>query len=330
VSPVRDLSLATMQSWNDGFAMAIPSLLARGDEGDRAFAAACKRAIDRWAAKAPPFAAAAVATLRGQPAGGALPEATAADRAVLVELVMGCRGLGSGDLGKLATFVATHRLADGPTVDAFLWCVATYDDAAWRAALQALVVLGPAVAAVRPDLATQLVRSTVFGVSSLETVGPVAEAWVRAGPAATASELLAAIDTDNWCVTARALAEVVQRGGAAGRALADAAAVARGRTFATVHVEQGAAWANARRRNSGYAEANMKPDHELIVSLATLVLLAAGDERWREPSALQTCLLRCGGTATAESLRAALAAGELPAMSRRLEERLRPQWLEPR
>ncbi|HEU4420217.1 MAG TPA: hypothetical protein VFT55_14875, partial [Planctomycetota bacterium] len=329
VPAVRDLAFATMQGWNDGFAMAIPSLLARSADGDRAFAAACSRAIDRWAAKAPPVATAAVAALRGHAAEGALPEPTAADRTMLAELVMGCRGLGSGELGRLATFVNTHRLTDGRIVDAFLWCVAAHDEAAWRSALQALVVLGPPVVAVRPDLATQLIRSTVIVSALLEEVGPLVEAWVRAGPAATTSELLTAIGCDNWCVCARALAEVVQRGGAPGRAIVDEAAAAPGRDFAGVHVAQGVGWAQARRHGSGHAHITMKPDRELVAALATLVLLAAGDERWREPSMLQACLERCGGGATAESLRAATP-GELPALSRKLEARLRPRWLEPR
>ncbi len=321
---VRDVALATMRGWADGLAIAMPAVAGLARSADPALAAAATRAVERWGAEAPPATSAALRVLRGESGPAPVGPAGAHDRALLAELVLGCRGSTGGELLRLAPFVREHGLASPDVVDAFLWCTVASDEARAQA-LRALVAVGPVVAAVRPDVATELLRSAAVCPGDLREIGPLAEAWIRAGPAAADAELAAAIAGDHWCAAARGLAEAVRRG-ASGAWLADAALAARDRPFADVFVAQGEDWSR-RRGRSGHSWVTKKADPELVAALATLVLLAAGDERWRDEPGLGVCLRRLGEGATAASLFGAKARGELRDLAGRLEAPLRPRWL---
>jgi hypothetical protein len=327
VRAVRDLALATTSAWRDGFAIAVPSLLALAANGtDRAFAAASTRAIDRWLRTTPPATAAAVAVLRGQRPGDVPRPIGDTDLSQLVQLVSGCRGLPNGELTRLAPFVRERALATPDVVGAMLWCVATpHTTPAWRDAVGALVAVGPAVAAARPELAVELVRSGAM--TGNYGFAPVAVAWVRAGPAASPAELASAAAGDDWVVAARALAEIVERGVTPTHAMLDAALAARRASYADVVADQGADW--GRRRGRGWSYVTKKADPELVAGLATLVLLAAGDARWRDAATLERCAGRFGAEAAPDSLLAAKARGELAQLALRLEQGLRPEWLPP-
>lgn len=322
---VRSQSLATMTGWGDDFAIAVPGVLACTKWWPRAEAAAAQRAIERWMRDASPFVAAAVAMLRGERAPSERLTATDRDRATFAQLVMGCRGLEGAGPESLAAFARTQGLVTKPVVSAFLWCVASTGEAQ-REAMRALVALGPSAAKAQPDIATELLRMQAMNLGRLQHAGPVAEAWMRAGPAATSSELEDALECDHWCVAARALVEVLHRGEISARAIAAAAAV-RTRTYEDVSACQGEEW--SRRRGLGFAHVTLVADHESLSALATLVLLAADDARWRDEAEWKLLLSRVGESATVETLLEAKQRGELPALAREIEAARRPDWLEP-
>lgn len=104
--------------------------------------------------------------------------------------------------------------------------------------------LGPRVAAVRPDLEVLPYRSRAVNRTSWLDVCSVS-AWVRAGEAATAEDLLAALRSPLWFVCLRAVAEVLARDMVLGPEWGGVAQGLCRAEWPTVQVDQGEAWAGA-------------------------------------------------------------------------------------
>lgn len=326
--PVRDLALATLRGWRDGFAMAVPSLLLRERGDDRALAAASRVALDGWLrqqAKTPSrrgeVVLAAIAALRGERVALAPGAAAAAERQLLVDLILGCRGLNNGELRRLADFAREHDLVDADVVEAFAWCLATPSREVWHAAVGALIAIGPRGRACCPDLAPRMVRSTVFYASDSPDSVLTADAWIAAGPAATRTDLLAALGSQDWSIAARAMAELLERGIAIDAQIVEAASAASARTFDDVVVSPGEAW--CRQVGVPWQWASLRARPDVVAALTTLVLLAAGDERWRDAKRVRDCLAVLGEGASEATLLAAKAEGHLGDLARTAEAPLR-------
>ena len=321
---VRTHALATTSGWGDGFAIAVPALLACERSWPRAEVAAGQRARDRWMEGASPLRSAAIQILRGDEVPSARMAATDRDRTMFAQLVMGCRGLSGARIESLATFAREQKIVTKPLVNAFLWCVAATDEAQCEA-MRALVALGPSAAKVEPGIATELLRRQAMGLRPSDRSSAITEAWMRAGPAASTTELEDALECDHWCVVARALVEVLHRDAISDRAKT-AAAVVRTRTYADVVVQQGDEWSG--RRGNGFQKSTLAVDHESLSALATLLLLAADDPRWRDEQELRWLLPYLGEDATVDALLGARARGELPALARQIEVTRRPSWMD--
>ena len=100
----------------------------------------------------------------------------------------------------------------------------------------------------------------------------------------------------------------------------------RTRTYADVVVQQGDEWSG--RRGNGFQKSTLAVDHESLSALATLLLLAADDPRWRDEQELRWLLPYLGEDSTVDALLGARARGELPALARQIEVTRRPSWMD--
>jgi hypothetical protein len=264
---------------------------------------------------------AAVAALRGEPIALAAGAAAVADRQLLVDLILGCRGMNNGELRVLADFVRDHELIDADVVEAFAWCFATPSREVWRAAVGALIAIGPRVRACCPDLAMRMVRSTVFYGSDTADSVLTADAWIAAGPAATRADLLAALGSEDWSIVARAMAELLERGIAIDAPIVAAVSAASTRNFGDVVIDPGREW--CRTTGVWVNWARLPQRNDVVAALTTLVLLTAGDERWRDAKRLHDTLAVLGERPSEATLLAAKAEGRLGELARTAEAPLR-------
>ncbi len=320
---LRHLALATVRGWGARMAAAVPSLHAQSGAADKAFAKACESALARWLEKGEGADEVAGRIVRGACLAALgqeappLPEFEMRDVHLLVDLLRGCRGR-TGWLQPIARFVRDRGLAFPEVVRAFVACLGTTDRTSWHEALDALTLLGPVVAKVEPEIDALILRSMVM-YPAIDRLALIGDAWIRAGRSATDADLAAALHGDRWHVALRAASEVVQRGGKPGDAVVIAAAACAERTFAPVAVHQGEEW--ARQRGRGYMVVAPVVEAQWVRTACTLVLLAAGDERWRRDAALRAASVALDEPleAVADTLAAAKAEGRLPELAQRLD-----------
>lgn len=291
---VRDLALATLPAWGRDALVALPALRAfeRHDREDR-FAVACGRAADRILAATRADRPRPVRVLlddvdtllRGGAwarTGDPLDEEAAAELAVVVTGALGTEAWVLEDLAELAVLrgaVGTSgrapSAAELAVVEAFVHALAAPGDDSWHGAMRALVRLGPAVVAARPDLGDLLWQSC--GRAAVHV-----DASVLAGPAATDAEVRAALSSESWPVVLRALVESIRRGAAPGAALACARGplqlddLSSDRSF-----EQ--------RTDRGHGAPWFPFDRQRTQAVAALVVAAAG-ERLDDVPALRDAL----------------------------------------
>ena len=184
----------------------------------------------------------------------------------------------------LACYARQRRCTDPMVIGAFVRLLGTNDRQLWDAALHGLVTMGPVVLAAYPEIDVTIARAASM-VSADLTLAAVAEACIRAGPAASDADVVAACGSARWTVALRAMAEVLTRPRLVGADVVVAARAALAREWGDVVVSQGEDWAN--RRGSGFKLTRMPPDRVAIRSIATMVLIGAGVRVWDDDTKAQ-------------------------------------------